>query len=219
MEPKPKETVAQTIFRIQDVLKTKGCTVRLKHLFHSAYGDVGAQGCKYLRQGFGTFKSPRGASYGTGGVIDYATGYATPGTTVLALDSDGRFHVVFVDFTYGSIGSEPNPAFDRNARLAVAAIRRGDCQAFLGVAYRKFGLGGGSDASVCKRLASTTLRRELENAPPAKPVKLGGNSLFAFYGLRAGNRWYTVVMAQQTPSTKLPAGAARYGFVNAYPAD
>ena len=216
--PKPKETVAQSIFRIQVALRKKGCTARLKQLFHSAYGDVGAPGCKYLRQGFGTFKAPRGAEYGTGAVIDYATGYATPGTTVLALDTDGRFHVAFADFTYGSIGSAPNPLFDRNAKLAVEAIRRGDCQAFLGVAYRKFGLGGGSDASVCKRLGSNTLHRELADAPKAKPVKLGGNSLFAFYGLTVGTRWYTIVMAQQTASTKLPTGAARYAFVNAFPA-
>ena len=217
-QPKPRETVAQSIFRIQAALRTTGCTARLKALFHSAYGKISSAGCRYLRQGFGTFKSPRGKQYGTGAVIDHATGYATPGTTVLALDADGKFHVVFIDFTYGSIGTKPDRAFDLNAKLAVDAIRRDDCPDFLKVAYRKFGLGGGSDASVCRRLASTSLHAVLAADPAAKPVKLGGNSLFAFYRLDAGEQVFTIVMAQQAPSAKVPVNAARHAFVNAYPA-
>jgi hypothetical protein len=178
---------------------------------------VKARGCMYLRKGLGTFKAPRGLAYGTAAEIDAGTGYAEPATTVLVLDADRRFHVVFIQFDYGSIGSKPNPAFDRNVQLAVAAIRRADCTAFVKVAFRGFGLGGGPETAVCPRLPKNSLHRALAADPKAKLVKLGGNSQYAFYGLTAAGRYWTVVMASQPPSTKLPIDAARYAYVDAYP--
>ncbi len=217
-QPKPGESIGTTIARIQAAVRTTGCGPKLKALFHSAYGPVKAPGCAYLRKGFGTFKSPRGQAYGTAAEIDAGTGYAEPATTVLALDADGRFHVVFIQFEYGSIGSKPNPGFDRNVRLAIAALRRADCTAFLKVAFRGFGLGGGPETAVCPRLPRNSLHLALAADPSTKLVKLGGNSLYAFYGLSAAGRYWTVVMAQQPPSAKLPLGSAQYAYVDAYPA-
>jgi hypothetical protein len=216
--PKPAESIGTTISRIQTALRTTGCGPKLKALFHSAYGTVKAPGCAYLRKGFGTFKSPHGLAYGTAAEIDAGTGYAEPATTVLALDADRRFHVVFIQFEYGSIGSKPNPGFDRNVRLAIAAIRRADCAAFVKVAFRGFGLGGGPETAVCPRLPKNSLHLALAADPNATLVKLGGNSLYAFYGLTAAGRYWTVVMAQQPPSAKLPVDAAQYAYVDAYPA-
>jgi hypothetical protein len=218
LQPKPREPIATTIARIQAALRTTGCGPKLKSLFHSGYGNVRATGCTYLRKGFGTFKSPRGQVYGTAAEIDAGTGYAEPATTVLALDADGRFHVVFIQFEYGSIGSKPNPGFDRNVRLAIGALRRADCPAFVRVAFRRFGLGGGPEAAVCPRLPRNSLHAALAADPHATLVKLGGNSLYAFYGLTAGGRYWTVVMAQQPPSPQLPIDAAQYAYVDAYPA-
>jgi hypothetical protein len=216
--PRPAESIGSTISRIGAALHTTGCGPKLKSLFHSAYGKVRKNACTYLRKGFGTFKSPRGLAYGTAAEIDAGTGYAEPATTVLALDTDRRFHVVFIQFDYGSIGSKPGPAFDRNAQLAVAAIRRADCAAFVKVAFRGFGLGGGPETAVCARLPKNSLHKALAADPNAKLIKLGGNSQHAFYGLTAGGRYYTVVMAQQPPSAKLPIDAAQYAYVDAYPA-
>jgi hypothetical protein len=61
------------------------------------------------------------------------------------------------------------------------------------------------------------LHKLLAAAPRAAPVRLGGNALYAFYGLSAAGRYYTVVMAQQAPSTKIPLGSAQYAYVDAYP--
>jgi hypothetical protein len=216
--PKPAESIGTTISRIRTALHTPGCGPKLRSLFHSAYGKVKAPGCAYLRKGFGTFTSPHGVAYGTAAEIDAGTGYAEPATAVLALDADGRFHVVFVQFEYGSIGSRPNPGFDRNVRLAIDAIRRADCAAFVRVAFRGFGLGGGPETAVCPRLPRNSLHQALAADPHAKLVKLGGNSLYAFYGLTAGGRYWTVVMAEQPPSAKLPIDAAQYAYVDAYPA-
>ena len=109
---------------------------------------------------------------------------------MLALDSDRRFHVVFAQFEYGSIGSKPNPIFDRNARLAIAAIRRADCAAFVKVAFRSFGLGGGPESAVCARLPPQHAAQGAgRRAPHAGPVRLGGNALYAFYGLSAAGRY------------------------------
>jgi hypothetical protein len=216
--PKPAESVGTAIARIGGALRIKGCNGLLRSLLHSGYGSTKTRGCTYLRQGLGTFKSPRGAAYGTAAEIDAGTGYSQPSTTVLALDSDRRFHVVFIQFEYGSIGSKPNPAFDRNVRLALAALRRADCSAFVKVAFRKFGLGGGPETSVCTRLPKNALHEALAADPAAKPVKLGGNSLHAFYGITANGTYWTIVMAQQPPSASLPIGSAKYAFVDAYPA-
>src|SRR5579859_5556566 len=148
--PKPAESISTTISRISGALAIPGCNAKLRQVMHSAWGKLGKTGCTYLRKGLGTFKSPHGAVYGTASEIDAGTGYSQPATTVLALDSDRRFHVVFVQFEYGSIGSKPSPVFDRNAQLAIAALRRADCTAFVKVAFRAFGLGGGPETSVCR---------------------------------------------------------------------
>lgn len=216
--PKPAESIGTTIARISQALAIPGCNGKLRLVMHSAWGKLGKPGCTYLRKGLGTFKSPHGAVYGTAAEIDAGTGYSEPATTVLALDSDRRFHVVFVQFEYGSIGSKPNPTFDRNARLAVAALRRADCAAFVKVAFRGFGLGGGPETSVCARLPRNALHKALAADPGATLTNLGGNSLYAFYGLTASGRYWTVVMAQQPPSPSLPIGSAQYAFVDAYPA-
>jgi hypothetical protein len=216
--PRPVESVSSAIVRISAALHTSGCSPALRKLFHSSYGPTKARGCTYLRQGLGTFKSPRGQAYGTAAEIDAGTGYSQPATTVLALDTDRRFHIAFIQFAYGSIGSKPNAGFDRNVRLAVAALRRADCAAFVKVAFRGFGLGGGPETSVCTRLPMNALHKALAADPAAKPVKLGGNSLHAFYGISAAGEYWTIVMAQQPPSASLPLGSAQYAFVNAYPA-
>ena len=216
--PKPVESIDGAIARISAALHIAGCNGKLRQLLHSAYGKASKSECDYLRRGLGTFKAPHGIVYGTGAEIDAGTGLSQPATTVLALDSDRRFHIVFVQFEYGSIGSKPNPTFDRNARLAVAAIRKGDCSAFLKVAYRGFGLGGGPEASVCARLPHNSLHTALAADPHATPVRLGGNALYAFYGVTAAGQYFTIVMAQQPPSAKLPLGSAQYAYVNAYPA-
>ena len=216
--PTPGESVDGAIARIGAALRIKGCNGKLRALMHSEYGPTKASGCTYLRQGLGTFKSPHGIVYGTAAEIDAGTGYSQPATTILALDRDRRFHVAFIQFEYGSIGSKPNPAFDRNVRLALAALRRADCTAFVRVAFRRFGLGGGPDTSVCTRLPKNALHLALAADPAAKPVKLGGNALYAFYGVVANGGYWTIVMAQQPPSASLPIGSAQYAFVDAYPA-
>ena len=216
-QPTPTESVASAISRIEAGLHSPGCTARLWSLLHSAYGGAKQTACVYLRKGLGTFRAPRGQEYGTAAEIDAGTGYSQPATTVLALDSDRRFHVVFIQFEYGSIGSKPSAIFNRNARLAIAAIRRADCAAFLKVAFRGFGLGGGPDTAVCPRLPKNALHEALAADPGAKLVPLGGNSLHAFYGITAAGRYWTVVMAQQPPSAKLPLGSAQYAYVDAYP--
>jgi hypothetical protein len=215
--PKAGESVGTAISRIASALQTKGCSLALKALLHSSYGKTTAKGCTYLRQGLGTFRSPHGQAYGTAAEIDAQTGYSQPATTVLALDRDGRFHIVFIQFEYGSIGSKPSAGFDRNARLAVAALRKADCGAFVKLAYRSFGLGGGPETAVCSRIPRNAFHKSLAADPTAKPAKLGGNSLYAFYGITAAGRYWTIVMAQQRPSPSLPLGSAQYAFVDAYP--
>ncbi len=216
--PKPAESIGTTIARISAALRVKGCNGLLRTVMHSSYGTPKTQECTYLRKGLGTFRAPHGAVYGTAAEIDAGTGYSQPATIVLALDRDRRFHVVFIQFEYGSIGSKPSAMFNRNARLAVDALRRADCSAFVKVAFRAFGLGGGPETAVCPRLPRNALHKALVADASARPVPLGGNALYAFYGVTAAGRYWTIVMAQQPPSVSLPVGSAQYAFVDAYPA-
>ena len=62
------------------------------------------------------------------------------------------------------------------------------------------------------------LHKALAADPHATLTKLGGNSQYAFYGLTAGGKYWTVVMANQPPSASLPLGSARFAYVDAYPA-
>ena len=71
---------------------------------------------------------------------------------------------------------------------------------------------------MCARLPQNSLHKALAADPGAAPVPLGGNSLYAFYGLSAAGRYWTIVMSQQPPSAKLPLGSAQYAYVDAYPA-
>ena len=70
---------------------------------------------------------------------------------------------------------------------------------------------------MCVRLERNTLHRALAADPGARLTRLGGNALYAFYGISAGGHYWTFVMAQQPPSPSLPAGSAQYAFVDAYP--
>ena len=89
-------------------------------------------------------------------MIDYRRGERIV-SALLVGDADGRFHIAFVDPFLGvkGVGTKPAPQLYVAAERGVRALRDRDCEAFLEVAYRRFGLGGGTDTQVCERVDVT----------------------------------------------------------------
>jgi hypothetical protein len=220
LTPASTDTASAAIGRVANALKTKGCSAELKALFFSGFGAIPTPGCDYLRKSFGTFEKPKGAVYGTGAVVEGLNGNADDYTSaVMVLDKDRKFHIVFLE----NSGFLPTTKtlfmtqFDASFRIGIDALRRGDCTAFKQVAHLKLGLGAGADAQVCPRIQTSSLGKLLKAEPKAASKRLGGNSNYGFYGIRFkhGGYW-TVVMAQQPPSVKIPK-SAQYAFIAGYP--
>jgi hypothetical protein len=158
-----------------------------------------------------------------GAVIDYASGKRTT-SAVLIRDRDGLFHVAFIDSFRGvpSVDTKLAKQFDGAADRAVQALADKDCDAFLDVAYRRFGPGAGSRNQVCPRVEENPIANAFEAYPKAKLKRLGGNEGYAFYSVSTPGAHYTIVLAQQAEkgappkAPSLPKGAAEYGYVDAY---
>jgi hypothetical protein len=179
--------------------------------------------CEYLKLLEGL--KVRGAEeYGdAGAVIDFASGERTI-SAVLIRDRDGLFHVAFIDSFRGvpSVDTELAKQFDAAAERAVKALKNKDCDAFLDVAYRRFGSGAGDEEQVCPRVEQNPIANAFQAYPKAKVKRLGGNEGYGFYSVATPAVHYTLVLAQQTEkgappkAPKLPKGAAEYGYVDAY---
>ncbi len=215
VDPVPAERVSDVVARVEGAATASSCTA-VKGLLHSVYGTIGEPACRSVKAELGTFSDPHGKAYGTGAVIDYASIGGQRKLMALALDSDRRFHVAFIEDAPGpSIGSARPAQFDAAAATVVRSLQSGDCNTFLRFVDRQMGLGTGGDRQVCRRVSSEPFRRELQADQRARPVALGGNAQIAFYKVRsAPTRYYTMIMARRAPS----ASSGGYVLVNAFPA-
>jgi hypothetical protein len=225
--PPQRESVGDAQRRIAGALATGNCTEidKLAPLEGAAAYATPAY-CQSL-QNLANLEVGGAAAYrGLGGVIDYKT---TDGvvSAILIRDSDGLFHVAFLNpfNTQASVGSPPARPFDAAARRGVEALRSGDCQAFLSVAYRRFGEGGLPEPSACQAVQSSGFGTILRGEGRVRPIPFGGNGSYAFYGLNTSIGFFTIVEAKESDSVPdslgnaavpLPAGAPTYGFVQAY---
>jgi hypothetical protein len=153
-------------------------------------------------------------------VVDYDTGPAFA-TTVLIRDDDGLYHLAILDFTVEKPATQTKfdkAAFDKAANEAIAAVReRSDCDRYLAILDRQFGLGSASEPEICPKLErdSNLFANAVASDREAKPELIGGDGTWAFYGLSTAFGYYTLVFAYQPPSPVHP-DAAPYAFVDAY---
>lgn len=233
--PEMSETAEQAVERIEELVSSGDCKQIYELNPLTRPGLATESRCNSLRALAG-LPVQDVATYGdVAAVVDYERG----GRTVSALlvgDSDGRFHVAFIDPFLGvpSVGTDPAPQLDRAAEQAVEALRKRDCERFLAVAYRRFGVGGGTDEEVCERVEANPVpdlikagaaEEGLRVKPDYKLERLGGNGSYGFYGLRTGGAYVIVIAARQTERgvpegmpaevARLPAGAPEYGFLDA----
>ncbi|MGH2950784.1 MAG: hypothetical protein ACRDKX_01915 [Solirubrobacterales bacterium] len=140
-----------------------------------------------------------------GGVIDYsdpAGGFST----VLVLDQEGLYHVLFIDPFLGgkSVGTEPTEEWDEAVDEAVHALRDRDCAALLAVASDRFGPGAHDKSAACGFVDKNPIAAAFDADPKAKLEGLGANGDYAFYGLSGPNAYYVLVMARQSDEDKPP---------------
>jgi hypothetical protein len=225
--PPVKESVQDAARRIAGALATGDCTqINALAPIEGAAASATAEHCQSLKN-LANLEVGGVAAYGDqGGVIDYRT---TEGviSAILVRDSDGLFHVAFLNpfNTQPSVGTPFAKAFDGAVRGAVEALRDANCQAFLRVAYRRFGDGGLPESEVCQAVRESGFGAILRENRHARPVSFGGNGSYAFYGLNTSIGFFTIVAAKETDSVPasladavppLPAGAPTFGYVQAY---
>lgn len=215
VDPVPDEKVQDVIDRIRGAATATDCEA-VKGLLHSTYGDISDAACQAIKAQIDGFQDPKGTTFKTGAAVSYRTATGRRRLVVLALDTDRKYHVAFIDDVPGQpIGTAQGAPFNRNARAVVKAMRDGDCDAFLPLVSRTDGLGVGPDEEVCRRVSDVPFRRELVGNPRAQPVSLGGNADVAFYKLRTRpDAYYTMIMSRDNART-----GARYVLVTALPAD
>ncbi len=219
------ETVNEAVERIDGVLSNGECE-QIYDLNPLSRPKLATESrCEALR-GLAGLPVKAAAAYGkVAAVVDYQRGDRTV-SALLVGDADGRFHIAFIDPFLGtpSVGTKREPRLDVAAERAVRALRGRDCAAFLDVAYRRFGFGGGTDAEVCDRVETNPVAA-LAGGGKTRLERLGGNAHYAFYGLETRDSFLTVIAARQTEAgipealpqeiARLPDGAPEYGFVDA----
>jgi hypothetical protein len=199
----PADTADAAGRRLRHFFATRDCT-RIRELAHPLYRyDVKScrsllaaeppvsEGRPFVARRFGT-----GATVLLGGGLEVA----------LAIDATKRFKM-FTTFNSPPTTQRPDRHADQTASSAIQAIARGDCNRL----YRVSAIpdpNGMAARKLCARPTLRPVRAALQQYPTARPHRLGGDGAFAFYALRAGTEYFTVVLV----------GGRGYGFVDAFPA-
>ena len=216
--PKPRETIDQAVKRIGATLSSQNCDQINRLTPLSRQYDV----CSGL-QGFAAVPVTGSASYGDGGgVVEYGSGSALR-NAILIVDSDGHYHIPFVDpyNTEPSVETKFASQFDGAAQDAVKALRDGDCDAFKRVALTRIGPGSTPNLT-CAYLAQSPLTQLVVRYPQSEPKRLGGNGDYAFYSVSSPEANFTMLMGRESATgvapgaPPLPSDAPEYGFVEAY---
>ena len=226
MGPPPvKEKVGDAVKRLEAALESGDCD-KINELNPLGRPLISTeQRCELLKRLKG-LKVKDTAEFGKlGAVIALERGVGTL-NLILVRDSDGLLHLAYLDAFTGESGTEGKLAkqFKEVASKGTKALAEGDCEAFLKVAYRRFGLANGTDREACDRAKNNIVSALLERGGEPKPVDLAGGSQYAFFGIDTPVSYLTVIAARQTEEglapglpkevRELPKGAPEYGIVD-----
>lgn len=171
-----------------------------------------------LRKSLATFETTGAGSYGTGAVVDYTSGGARDGASVLlAQGTDGRWMLTKFGLVYGkTVGTDDGPsrkAFDHAVATYLRAIRTRDCKLYYQLSIiqasnpkKACDPGGGYDQT-------KTVARALRESGNPEPDYLGGNSAFGFYGLalsRPKRRYDTITVVRAASDSGPAAGILNF---------
>jgi hypothetical protein len=220
--PPDREDITAAQRRIASVAASGDCN-RIADLYTtgSASGKT-QQACALITQIGAT--TPTGTeSYGNeAGVIDYAT-LSRGATLVLLRQADGLLHIAFSvpHDRSPSAGTPIGKGADAVAARAVKVLHDGNCDSFLGLAYREAGVGLLGKPEACYVLANDPIHGTTFNAPDARPQLLGGNQYFAFYDLNTPQAYVLMVLARNGLQANQPGGPASgpYRYLTSFSTD
>jgi hypothetical protein len=218
-----KESIDEAEQRIADAVASDDCDTvnELNPISRPSLNTP--ERCRYMRR-LDRLEATGAEEYGNAGaVIDYKSGARTLGA-VLVRDSDGLFHVAFVNqFNEGeSVGTPYAHEFDKAARLALKSLETKDCERYLEVVWRRTGRGAAGKEVACEYVEQNPVANLLEAQPGAKYERAGGNSTYAFYTLSTPPVNLTFVFARQSDqgappkAPPLPKDAGEYVLVDIY---
>jgi hypothetical protein len=217
--PVARESIATATDRVAAALASPGC-VRVLALRPLSRQSVSSPfQCQSFRALAG-LEVEKAASYGGGAVADYVTADGQALSAVFILDADGLYHLAFIDLNPSgssdpAVGTRFEPKFDAAAQVAVNALREKDCRSFQTVASERF-LGTAETSAICAYASMNNPLANLSSSSPrAQPQRLGGNSRYAFYGVRAQGAYVTVVMAR-APDSASSDPALGYVYADAF---
>jgi hypothetical protein len=217
--PPAQETLAQAEDRITKAVSEKTCDGIDALVPTSRPSAATPQRCDFYKRLAG-LKIVGDAEYkDLAAVIDFDNGPSFA-TLVLIRDDDGLYHAAVLDFSVEKPATQTKidtQAYNDAAARAVSAVRDRNCDAYLAILDRQFGLGSAPEDEICPKLnrESNLFANALASDVLAKPELLGGNGNWAFYGLSTAYGYYTLVFANQPPTPTAP-DAAPEAFVDGY---
>ena len=224
--PPVKEDVGEAVKRMKKVADTGDCD-KINELNPLGRPAAATKTRCLALQRVLPLKVTGAEQYGKlGAVVSFQRGLATL-NAVLLRDADGLLHVSSIEGLSGEDATKGKLAkqFKEVADKGTQALADRNCDAFLPYAFRRFGIGAGTDEEVCTRVQNNIVAAELEAGGSPTPVNLAGGSTYAFYGVATPASFITLVAARESEKSvpenvpesvaRLPKGAPEYGIADA----
>lgn len=216
MASEPSGTFAERMAKLLETTKAKRDCPQLEEINQRSLTRFPCPPAKTFSRSMAQFEVVGAKEYGTGAIVDYTSGAAKDGATIVLFAAPdrnwgiSRFGIVTEPSTETS--DEKNRAGFREAvNDYLAAVRERDCKAFTAVTFT----GDASREEVCEKIFPTTrtLAKRLEDDPTAKPGYEGGNASYGFFTLEtrkpkpANSTISVVAAAADSTSSSDPANS------------
>ena len=225
--PPVKEDVGEAVKRMKKVADTGDCD-KINELNPLGRPAAATKTRCLALQRVLPLKVTGAEQYGKlGAVVSFQRGLATL-NAVLLRDADGLLHVSSIEGLSGEDATKGKLAkqFKEVADKGTQALADRNCDAFLPYAFRRFGIGAGTDDEVCTRVQNNIVAAELEaggSADPGQPgrrldlrlLRRRHTGLVHHLGRGAREREGPAQGTSPSPSARLPKGAPEYGIADA----
>lgn len=201
--PAAKGSPQQAATRVAELLASakrrgdKACR-ELESVTERSIARFGCPPPKSLRRSMASFEVTGVAVHGSGAVVDYRSGEAKDGASILMfVDSSRRWSLskfgLFYERTVGTSDDDSREAFDTAVDGYLTAVRNGNCRRYADFANTA----SSNKQAVCDQefAATAPLARLLRRNRDTTPAYLGGNKRFGFHALELSQpepRYFTI---------------------------
>jgi hypothetical protein len=185
----PPEVFAERMAKLLETTRTKRECAELDEIAARSLTQFSCPPSKSLSRSMARFEVVGVEEYGTGAIVDYASGDVRDGAAIVLFAAPdrnwavSRFGVVTEPNTKTS-DEESRAGFRKAVEDYLAAIRARDCKAFVAVAFT----GDNSTEAACETIFPGTrvLAKRLSDNPASEPEYEGGNATYGFFRLETG---------------------------------